>query len=980
MKEIRIYIILVLLLSCFSVLKSQVRYGQPDVECFNRRQYGGGMQSWSISQADNGLLYFANNDGLLEYDGTFWHLYKAATEHIVRSVLCVGERVYIGQYHRVGFFLRENDRPLSYHSISIPDSLSLMEDVWALCEYDDKIFALSQQAILEIENDVVTKVHLTDNSHFLGMYVVDGDLLVCDVEKGLLLYVNGKFRELVEARELRGQYITFAVPLAGVGVVIGTRTSGLWVMKNGEVSRWMVSANNYAISNELFCGAKVQDTKIALGTIRGGVAIVGSNGEIETIVERKTGLDNNTVLSVAEDMDGNLWAGLDNGIAKLALGDDVSLIQKAYNIGSGYAVANLGDSYYFGTNQGLFKIDKVDLMRADKAHEDFKIVTGLVGQVWGLMRIGNSLFCAHDKGAFVITENAQPRRLTPDSERGVWGFCQINDTTVFCNSYYGIMRLEYRYGRWEWAGRMKGFDEGALYMAKEGNNVLWVTYGNEAIYRLTLSVDHSRIVSVDNLTNTFFSYDDKIEASRVGDRVYFTSKRGVFVYDERHSSFVKVESIDKCFEGKAKPSKLIEDGMGKLWYFCDGEVGYLMASSDGGEYERVRKPFVSLYGCFVSGREMVYSVDSENSFIAIEDGFAHYIAGKNVSMPINRDIYVRRLMTIGTDSVYEILDSKSDRVIEVDYKYNNLLVEYSVCRFGHEPIEFSTMLEGYDEGWTSWNVSPVRELGNIREGEYTLRIKSRNISGEESEQMQVSILVYPPFYRSLLMKVVYFVVMVLFVILSVWVLKRRERLVKMKQMEKEREDMEKEKERLRVQAVEQEAEIVKLRNRNLEEDKRQKEKELTNQAFQLAKVNELLSDIKQTLVDLRRKKDKMTVGTMTEGVQAVIKKIQFGLDDVSRMQLFEVHFENVHKEFFMKLTQMCPSLNRNELKICAFIRMGMSSKEIASVLQITVHSVENTRSLIRQKLGLGKENMREYMQSICGVVSDGDKEALLSDK
>jgi len=185
---------------------------------------------------------------------------------------------------------------------------------------------------------------------------------------------------------------------------------------------------------------------------------------------------------------------------------------------------------------------------------------------------------------------------------------------------------------------------------------------------------------------------------------------------------------------------------------------------------------------------------------------------------------------------------------------------------------------------------------------------------------------------------------------------------------------------LRVQAVEQEAEIVKLRNRNLEEDKRQKEKELTNQAFQLAKVNELLSDIKQTLVDLRRKKDKMTVGAMTEGVQAVIKKIQFGLDDVSRMQLFEVHFENVHKEFFMKLTQMCPLLNRNELKICAFIRMGMSSKEIASVLQITVHSVENTRSLIRQKLGLGKENMREYMQSICGVVSDGDKEALLSDK
>ena len=62
-----------------ATLQAQVRYGQPETECFNRRQYAGGMQSWGVTQAANGMLYFANNDGLLEYDGTFWHLYNTPT-------------------------------------------------------------------------------------------------------------------------------------------------------------------------------------------------------------------------------------------------------------------------------------------------------------------------------------------------------------------------------------------------------------------------------------------------------------------------------------------------------------------------------------------------------------------------------------------------------------------------------------------------------------------------------------------------------------------------------------------------------------------------------------------------------------------------------------------------------------------------------------------------------------------------------------
>lgn len=278
------------------------------------------------------------------------------------------------------------------------------------------------------------------------------------------------------------------------------------------------------------------------------------------------------------------------------------------------------------------------------------------------------------------------------------------------------------------------------------------------------------------------------------------------------------------------------------------------------------------------------------------------------------------------------------------------------------------MLEGYDETWSGWYNSPVREFGNIQEGNYVLRIKSRDVEGIESEEIRVKIVVHPPFVRSPFMKSLYTVFGIALLVMLYWVLRRRERLVKTRQMEKEREEMEKERERMRIKAVEQEAELIKLTNKNLEADKYNNEKELTNQAYQLAKANELISNTKEMLVDMRRKQNKMTIAEMRDSISNAISEIQRGLDDVSRMQLFEVHFEKVHKEFYAMMMSKYPSLNRNDLKICAFIRMGMSSKDIASVLQITVHSVENTRSAIRQKLGLGKENMRDFMQGICGGV------------
>ena len=152
-------------------LSAQNTIGIPNIVNYSKQVYTAGSQNWNIAQDKNGILYFANNDGLLSFDGTFWRTYKLPNKTIVRSLAIDSKknRIYIGGQGEIGFFSPSAEGELSYTSLNnlIPPKDNDFADVWNICFFQNHIFFRANKKILELAGNKIT-VHNSSNWGFLA--------------------------------------------------------------------------------------------------------------------------------------------------------------------------------------------------------------------------------------------------------------------------------------------------------------------------------------------------------------------------------------------------------------------------------------------------------------------------------------------------------------------------------------------------------------------------------------------------------------------------------------------------------------------------------------------------------------------------------------------------------------------------------------------------------------------------------------------
>ena len=97
---------------------AQNTIGIPEIVNYSKQEYNAGSQNWGIAQDKNGIVYFANNQGLLSFDGTFWRKYQLPNKTIVRSVAIDSNgRIYVGGQSEFGYFFPSKNGDLAYVSL-----------------------------------------------------------------------------------------------------------------------------------------------------------------------------------------------------------------------------------------------------------------------------------------------------------------------------------------------------------------------------------------------------------------------------------------------------------------------------------------------------------------------------------------------------------------------------------------------------------------------------------------------------------------------------------------------------------------------------------------------------------------------------------------------------------------------------------------------------------------------------------------------
>ncbi len=940
--------------------------GFPDVINYPKLTYGAGLQNWDIKQDKNGIIYLANNEGLLTFDGRNWNLYPLPNKTIVRSVEVGPDgKIYVGGQDEMGYFIPTINGRLQYNSLTrfIPAKDKSFGDVWDIVFFKNDIYFRSLYKIYRISNESVAVYTAPNEWSFLGE--CNGRLYAHDFVTGMMGFDNNVWEPLFEKNTLPdNDPVTGILSIEKANSIISTLKNGLFVLSATGIAK-LESVNNSLFENErIYAATRVNDEWIALATNNNGIYIIDLKGNIIQSFSKAEGLQNKNVLSIFLDNQSNLWLGLDNGIDMITYNSSIKRINPFLQDGSGYTALIHDNRLYAGTSNGLYSVSLQSTADLSFSRGVFLPVNNTKGQVWGLATINNQLLLGHHEGAFAIVNNTAQKI---SSEPGFWNFTPLSSTfptqQIVSGNYKGLVFFDYLNGNFVRTNRLPGFDESSRFVAIDNANNIWVSHPYHGVYRISRNNDESYITN---------SYTDKKglpsplnnHVYKVKNEVLAATEQGIYTYNRDKDSFAPAPFYTNLL-GTQSIRYVKEDGEGNIWFIHEKSPGVIDVS---GKEPRVIF-FPELTNKLLSGFEFIYPLNENNVFLGGEKGFFHINFEKYKK--IKPDLRVQiRTVRIGNKSdsllfagyfgnINESQVQHANQVPEINHNKKNIRFDFSATIFGYQSnLEYSYRLKGFDNNWSDWAKRTEKEYTNLSSGQYTFEVKVRNNLGDESAVSVYSFYILPPWYLSIWAKIFY---ALLFIGLVYFLYKWQQKKLSRQQFRYEEEQ----KKLLYIHELElskTETELITVKNEKLEADINFKNSELASSAMHLVKKGELLTKMKAELAQIMK-------GVDNPQVIADLKKMIRSLSEDDNMdkewENFAKHFDKVHSDFVMALKEAHPTITPNEVKLCAYLRMNLSTKEIAQLMNISVRGVEISRYRLRKKLAISSEtNLFDYLINI----------------
>jgi len=380
-----------------------------------------------------------------------------------------------------------------------------------------------------------------------------------------------------------------------------------------------------------------------------------------------------------------------------------------------------------------------------------------------------------------------------------------------------------------------------------------------------------------------------------------------------------------------------------------------------GSYVDVNLPFRELNGKIIWSFQFVLPLDEQHVFIGLQDGFAHYKPDFVKDYNKAYKSVIRKVVIASNDSVI-FWGNESHKAAGYRISYASNQLNFSVAALDYEnpdKLLFSTWLENFEEDWTPWHNSPLRQFTNLRQGNYVFKVKAKNLFDTESDTASFAFTILPPWYYSSWAYALYFVLFISLIYSTFVYAKHRLKQSKMRFSEAQQKQFQEREKRLQTETLKAEKEVISLRNEKLRQEMILKDKELANSTMQMIQKSKTMTMLKRDLQKLSRETKDDLVNTK---IRIMVKKINRDIDSDKQWEVFESHFESVHEEFLKRLKQEFPDLSPRELKLSAYLRLNISSKEISSLMNISVRGVEISRYRLRKKLQLEHDqNLTDFI-------------------
>jgi DNA-binding CsgD family transcriptional regulator len=957
--------LLILAVCCFPVnTYSQSTIGIPAIVNYSRADYAAGNQNWNVSQDRSGIMYFANNNGLLSFDGTSWRNYPLPNRTIVRS-LAMGKdgRIYIGGQEEIGYFSAAANGELAYTSLKplLEKKDHDFADVWNVIVFKDHVFFRSNRRLFEYDG---RKIIVHNSINWISLGSTGNELLAFEYSRGLVSYKNGLWAPRVSKGQLPSNALPRAALLIGKdSVLLPTVTTGMFLLHGDTITPFRTKDVDAIAAKNISGACMLSDDRIAITTNIGGCIIINKKGEFIQRFTKEDGIQNNNILGAFLDKDKNLWFGLDNGIDLVVYSNAIKhIFPDLAERNAGYTSIMHNGYLYLGVSTGVYRI-RQDAIKKDLSDISgrFEFVENSQGQVWALSEVNGLLLMGHNKGAFIIKDNVA---IPFDDRTGFWRFQPLywqNALPIIAGGNYNGLNF-YRYVNGQMTGPfMNAVFESARFVIIT-KDAIWNAHPYKGLYKITFDKEGEPMAAVYEDRKKILSANHN-KLFKLKDKMILASDNGIFEYSDAEKDFIRSAYFEKLLGGKPV-SYLKEDYKGNIW-FCRGKrVGVIDVS----EHDP-RAVFIAEIDdkIMANGFEDITIIDSANVLVAAEKGFFHinYAQYKYNKFPLK--VLIRSVQSNAPEEGLLFGGHGEAAAPSIAYRGNSLRFEFSSIIYGQkENSEYSFYLEGFDKDWSEWVTRPYKDYTNLPAGNYVFRVKCRNNIDSESPESTYSFTVLPPWYSTWWAYAIYIIA---FINLLYFFYKRQQRKYKRLQQLKLQEQQRKYDEEQRqlqyqhqLEIEKNEKEIIRLRNEKLQVEVEHKNSELASSAMNLVRKMEILSKIKDNLLQYKGNPDK---DKSSKDFQKIIKVLDSELDHHQEWEQFAIHFDSVHTNYLRKLKEHSPGLSPTDLKLAAYLRLSLTSKEIAQLMNISIRGVETSRYRLRKKLGLdNNDNLFDFLSRI----------------
>lgn len=927
-------------------------------------------QNWAITQNNSKCMYFANNNGLLEFDGQNWNCYPISNNTSVRSAMYdpQSKRIYAGASNEFGYYELDTRGSMVYRSLASKVVRTRdYGEVWSVLKNDDAVFFQSDKCIFKYDKDTIVSFEF--KSKINCAQIVQNTLIVSTEEENIILS-GSMFLKISYSDVLKNKKICAILPYKNGSAIFVSDFHGLFLFDGSSITRFETDIDSYLSKNQIFSAAINKET-IALGTVSNGVIVKNISDGTNIHVNTASGLQNNTVLSLSFDKDNNLWLGLDKGIDYMLINSpEFSLFAPNYAYGSGYASLLNKDKLYLGTNQGLYEMTY-------PAYNAFlppsvNPIPDMQGQVWCLTEIDNTLFCGHDRGAFVIEGN-RSKKIPLIS--GVWKFLKLKKypNYILGCSYDGLFILHQSGGEWQLLHYLKGLNESSSTFEEDKDGFIWFNQWLKGLYRLKIDPQKDSILNIE-----YFGVDKGLPTDRnnvpfkYGTEIIFSSEGGFFKYDNAVNKMIPIVDINNLFSQTPVSMRVHELGEGQT-FFASGIFQGIAMPNNKGLSQMDSLSLNYMRDKLIIGFESMNSIAKNEILCSTENGFSVINTDKIKQLaqtPTDFSVLIKNVYSTNTkDSLIygERLTQDQESIHYLPYSNNSLKIEFIAPEFrGNDAVTYSYFLENYDKKWSDYTSSNIKEYTKLSKGLYTFRVKAKNKFDSNIAETFYTFEILPPWYQTTLAYCIYGLVSTVLTIMLIRFVNNQS-IRKVKEVETLKDAQMHEQElRFEKDSRKKEKEIIVLKNQTLESTLKHKSQELANSTLNLIRKNEILLKIKEDLNKISPAvAEKAELLRVSKQLHKIQNDIRENIEHDDDWQKFEANFDFVYEDYLKRLSEQFPQLNTSDKKLCAYLKMDLSSKEIAPLLNISVRSVEMARYRLRKKMEFSRDiNLSEFLKSL----------------